>query len=174
MTRLTRRNLLGVSAICLGPFAFMNAQARATPVATPVASKNSAPVSMLIQNSGSTQDRLVGATTPVAESVVLHATQLENGQRVMHPVDAIVVPAGATIGLEPGAMHLMLSGLEQDLVQGQSFPLTLHFAEAGEVAIEVRVRRKQDAAGVPATSRVVAGSLTILHASAPPAPASDD
>ena len=94
----------------------------------------------------------------------------DDGQRVMHEVSDIIFPAHSVVSLEPGAMHPMLIGLTHSLVQGQVFQLTLHFAVAGDVPVEVRVRRKQDAAGVPQTPPVTSGSLTILHASAPPAP----
>jgi copper(I)-binding protein len=144
--------------------------AQATPIATPVDFVSGIPVSVLIQNSGAEPDRLTGATSAIAQEVTLHATHLDHGQRVMYEVSDIVIPADSVISLEPGATHLMLIGLQQSLVQGQHFPLTLHFADAGDLPIEVRVRRRQDAAGVPWTPPFTAGSLTILHASALPAP----
>jgi copper(I)-binding protein len=130
------------------------------------------PISVLILNSGTTPDRLIGASSPIAETISLQETRLEQGQRVAHPVDAIEIPADSIAILEPGARHLLLTGLRQNLVQGQVFPLRLCFEQAGCVDIEARVRRKQDAAGLPETPPVIADSLTILHASAPPAPAS--
>lgn len=166
----TRRTLLGVAAWMLFPGRQASCAAQATPVATPGASRTDVPISVLIQNAGMSPDRLTGATSTIAQVIVLHATHLEHGQRVMHEVSAIVIPAASVISLEPGAMHLMMIGLRQSLVQGHAFPLTLHFADAGDVLVEVRVRRKQDAAGVPETPPIVAGPLTILHASASPAP----
>jgi copper(I)-binding protein len=88
----------------------------------------------------------------------------------MRQISEIVIPGESVISLEPGAMHLMLTGLQQSLVQGKEFPLWLHFANAGDILVDVRVRRRQDAAGMPETPPVDAGTLTILHASAPPAP----
>lgn len=125
---------------------------------------------MLIRNNGTSPDRLIGAGSAVSEGITLHTTQLDLGRRVMREVNEIAIPPKSLLSLEPGATHLMLTGLRQSLVQGQVFPLTLVFADAGDVPIEVRVRRKQDAAGVTEIPPVVAGSLTILHASAPPAP----
>jgi copper(I)-binding protein len=170
MMRLTRRAVLGGAALIMLPGEQVIVLAQATPVSNPGADPGGVPVSVLIQNSGMVPDRLTGATSPVAQEITLHETHLEHGQRVMHPVGEIDIPAQSAISLEPGASHLMMEGLQKSLVQGQVFPLSLHFAEAGDVLVEVRVRRKQDAAGVPQTSPGVAGSLTILHASAPPAP----
>jgi copper(I)-binding protein len=80
-----------------------------------------------------------------------------------------VIPAGTTIALEPGFNHLAMSDLRADLVQGQSFPLTLYFDRAGEVDVVARVRRKVDAAGSTALPPVSVGDLTITHVSAQPA-----
>jgi hypothetical protein len=59
------------------------------------------------------------------------------------------------------------------LVQGKTFPLTLRFERAGEVAVIARVRRRVDAAGTQPLPEVSLGDLTITLASAPPAPARD-
>jgi copper(I)-binding protein len=170
MSRLPRRTLLGAAVFLVPRMAPPAIAAQATPIPTSGDVRSGVPVSVRIQNSGATPDRLTGATAALAQEITLHATHLDHGQRVMQDVSEIVIPADSVISLEPGAMHLMLIGLQRSLVQGQVFPLTLQFAEAGEVPVDVRVRRKQDAAGVTETPPVTAGNLTILHASAPPAP----
>src|SRR6056297_2052518 len=58
----------------------------------------------------------------------------------MREIDALDVPAGETVSLEPGGYHLMLLELADDLVPGESFDLTLEFADAGEVTVTVEVR----------------------------------
>ena len=58
----------------------------------------------------------------------------------MREIDALDVPAGDTVSLEPGGHHLMLLELADDLVPGESFELTLEFAEAGEQTVTVEVR----------------------------------
>ena len=125
---------------------------------------------MLIQNTGQEADQLIAASSPAAQRIALHATRLERGLRTMHSIEEITVPARAVVSLEPGAAHLMLVGLRADLVQGAAFRVTLRFAQAGEISVDVRIRRKQDAAGVPELPPVAVGALVIFHASAPPAP----
>lgn len=170
MIGLTRRALLGAAALTLLRPDGQTCAVQATPIPWLDSAAGQAPVSVLILNSATTPDRLIGASSPIAQEILLQATRLEHGQRVSHQVNAIDIAAGSVTSLEPGAMHLMLAGLRQSLVQGHVFSLTLLFADAGSVQVEARVRRKQDAAGVPETPPVVVGSLTILHASAPPAP----
>lgn len=129
------------------------------------------PISLVIENDGKEDDWLLGGSTPLGDHVVTHQSRLVGGRRQMEPApNGIRIPAGATRILEPGASHLMLLGLRANLVQGESFPLTLQFARAGEVEVTVRVRRKVDAAGLTSPPPVVAGALTISLASAPPAP----
>ena len=148
----------------------------ATPGATPSAIgqfevPGAVPISLLVQNAGA-DDRLLGGSSPVATSVEAHQTRLIAGRRVMEAApDGIAIPGGKTVILEPAANHLMLLGLTDDLVQGETFPLTLRFERAGEVTVTVRVRRRVDAAGVAPISPVAAGALLISLASAPPAPA---
>lgn len=170
MSALPRRTLLGVFVLMALRTRRPVYAAPATPMPAPSGAQTGIPVSLLIQNAGATADQLMGATSALAQAITLHATHLEQGERVMLDVSEIGIPARSMVSLEPGSSHLMLIGLKQSLVQGQVFPLTLHFAQAGDVSVEVRVRRKQDAAGVPETPPVAAGSLTILHASVPPAP----
>jgi len=74
------------------------------------------------------------------------------------------------ITLEPGKSHLALFGVQTDLIQGETFPLTLRFERAGEMTVIARVRRRVDAAGVAPLPEVSLGNLTIALASAPPAP----
>jgi copper(I)-binding protein len=130
---------------------------------------DAAPVSLLIQNHGGVDDRLLGGSTAAADRVDIHLSRLVHGVRQMLPnAEGITIPAGDTLILEPASDHLMLVGLREDLIQGQTFPLTLSFAHAGEATVTVRVRRKVDAAGLPPIPPATAGDLTISLASAPP------
>ena len=58
----------------------------------------------------------------------------------MRPVPAVPIPAGQMVTFTPGGAHIMLTGLKQKLVAGQSFPLTLTFAHAAPVTVDVKVR----------------------------------
>ncbi len=50
------------------------------------------------------------------------------------------------IAFAPGGYHIMLTGLKAPLKTGDSFPLTLTFAGAGEVKVDVKVVEKVDGA----------------------------
>ena len=73
---------------------------------------------LTIVNKGATDDRLVSASTPVAQKAEPHKTINENGVMKMRPVDAIEVKAGGEAVLKPGGLHLMLTGLNGPLKAG--------------------------------------------------------
>jgi hypothetical protein len=90
---------------------------------------------------GAEPDALVGAASPIATSVEIHETVADaSGMAAMHPVHGIDVPAGATVRLEPGGYHLMLMGITDTLVPGETVELTLTFESAGPVTIQAEIR----------------------------------
>ena len=88
---------------------------------------------------GEVGDRLIGATSPVAGHVGLHTMLMQGSMMRMREVDAIDVPAGATVTLAPGGLHLMLEGLGAPLRAGETVALVLRFEHAGERRVEVPV-----------------------------------
>jgi periplasmic copper chaperone A len=79
------------------------------------------------------QDTLTGITTPVATKADLHETINDHGVMKMRPVTALTVEPRKPVTLAPGGYHIMLMDLKQALKQGDSFPVTLSFAKAGQV-----------------------------------------
>jgi copper(I)-binding protein len=90
-------------------------------------------------------DRLVSASADVSRGVELHVMKMEGDVMRMRQVDAIDVPAGQTVELAPGGLHIMFTGLKAPLKEGTSFPMTLRFEKAGEVTVEVKVEKTQAA-----------------------------
>jgi copper(I)-binding protein len=88
-----------------------------------------------------TTDRLTAVSSPVAKKVELHTMSMEGGVMRMRPLAAIDIPAGQTVTLSPGGMHIMLLDLAQPLREGQSFPLTLSFDHAGARQVTVAIEK---------------------------------
>ena len=97
-----------------------------------------------LMNTGDAPDKLVSASTPAAERAELHTHIMEGGMMKMRHVEAIEVPAGGEIALEPGGLHIMLFGLTEPFVEGMSYPLTLGFERAGEVEVKVMIMQPAD------------------------------
>lgn len=93
-----------------------------------------------IVNNGQAADRLLGASTPVAEKAELHRETMDNGIMRMRPVDALEIQPGKSATLKPGGLHIMLMGLDHPLKQGEVFPVTLIFEHAGKVDVKVLVQ----------------------------------
>jgi copper(I)-binding protein len=89
---------------------------------------------------GAQPDSLVGVNTPVSAIAEVHETINDNGVMKMRPAPATPIPPGQTVTFAPGGRHIMLMGLKQPLTAGQSFPLTLTFAHAAAITVDVQVR----------------------------------
>jgi periplasmic copper chaperone A len=81
-----------------------------------------------------TDDRLLGADSPLCERVELVA-----GDGAKRPFEEFRFKEDVETGFNPGALHLRLVGLKRPLVAGQSFPVTLHFEDGGALALDVAV-----------------------------------
>ena len=95
---------------------------------------------LTLRNAGAQPDRLVGASSPAARAVEIHATTRQGDIMRMQPVQAVEIPAGGSVALQPGGLHIMLVGLGKAAQPGTSLPLTLVFEQAGPVAVQVPVR----------------------------------
>ena len=96
---------------------------------------------MRIKNGGHQGDRLVSASSPDFETIELHTVKEKDGVMTMLPVEGYDVPAHGMVMLEPGGNHLMLFGAARSFKTGDSFSVTLTFEKAGEVTIEVSVKK---------------------------------
>jgi copper(I)-binding protein len=63
-----------------------------------------------------------------------------SGEMSMREVSAVMIPAGETVQFMPGGYHIMLIGLVTPLELGQTFEVTLTFANAGQVVVIAEVR----------------------------------
>lgn len=92
-----------------------------------------------VSNAGKAGDKLVSASADVSKSVELHEMKMDGDVMRMREVSAVEVPAGKSVELKPGGLHIMLMGLKAPLKQGDKFPLKLKFEKAGEVTVTVNV-----------------------------------
>lgn len=118
-----------------GGLAISHPWARATPSGAQVGGAY-----MSITNAGPTPDRLLGGNTPAAGRVEVHEMRMEGDVMQMRPLaSGLEILPGATIEIKPGGYHLMLTPLRTPLRQGERVPLTLEFAKAGKVDVELAV-----------------------------------
>jgi copper(I)-binding protein len=96
-----------------------------------------------LRNTTDTDRRLVGARSTVSDRVELHTHihDMQTGMMQMRHVEAIELPAGETVALEPGGHHIMIMNLQSDLQPGVDVPLTLEFDDGSTLDVMAPVRR---------------------------------
>lgn len=117
--------------VTAGALAVSGAFARATLPRAPVAGAY-----LTLTNHGTQADRLVSVTAPVGKDVQIHDMTHKDGVMVMrHLPEGLEIPAGGSVTLRPGGLHLMIMGLTDKLVEGQRLEMTLHFEKAGPATV---------------------------------------
>lgn len=95
---------------------------------------------LTITNKGRSADRLLSVASPAAHMVEIHTMEVVNDVMTMRPVEGgLEIPAGATVELKPGAVHLMFMMVEHPFKEGDAVQLTLEFEKAGKVELTLPV-----------------------------------
>lgn len=122
-------------AVMLGDIGISGQFTRATPPGAKIAGGY-----LTLNNDGAQDDRLIGASSPVAGSIEIHEMTMQGDVMKMRALpDGVPLRAGQTVELKPGGYHLMMMDLTQPLTEGESVPLTLTFENAGEVQLSLPV-----------------------------------
>lgn len=127
--------------IAAGALAIQHPWARATATGAKVGA-----LYLTVRNGGAEADRLLGVVTDIAEKCELHLSETGGDVMTMRAVEEVEVPAGGSAAFAPRGAHIMLIGLKHALKKGERFTVTLRFANAGAVAVEVAVQGIADLA----------------------------
>ncbi|MGB3483301.1 MAG: copper chaperone PCu(A)C [Mycobacterium sp.] len=92
-------------------------------------------------NTGSTEVRMVSATSPAAGSVELHEVASDGGAMVMRQKDGgFVLPAASEVELGPGGDHFMLMDITEPLLPGDNITIVATFDDGSTLPITAQVR----------------------------------
>lgn len=95
---------------------------------------------LTVTNEGGTPDRLVGVASPIADRVEIHEMKVIDDVMKMRPVpEGVEIPAGETVEIKPGSLHIMFVDLTGPIEQGAPVPVTLTFQNAGSIDVEMVV-----------------------------------
>lgn len=95
---------------------------------------------MHITNNTDADDTLFSVQSDLAKVVELHETyEKGNDMMGMRHVDFIVIPSKSTVELKPGSFHVMLIGLNKDLLQGNKGTLIANFKKSGKIELPIMV-----------------------------------
>ena len=79
---------------------------------------------------------------------VFYDEQVVDDVMVMRPVEgALEIPAGETVELKPGGLHIMFLDVSDPFREGGTVAITLEFEKAGSVDVELPVRSARGADG---------------------------
>ncbi|MCT4371851.1 copper chaperone PCu(A)C [Yangia mangrovi] len=95
-----------------------------------------------VTNTGAEDDRLISASTSPerADHMEIHEMAMDGQVMKMRELpDGLPIPAGETVELKPGGFHLMMMGLKQPLVEGESVTISLTFEKAGTIEIPLAI-----------------------------------
>jgi hypothetical protein len=120
-----------------GDISIDHAWARATPKGAAVGAGY-----LVIHNHGATPDSLTGGSADFAGGVPDHEMTMANGVSRMREVKGgLNIPANGEVALAPNGYHLMFTDLKRPLNKGETVKVTLNFAHAGAVSVELPVAR---------------------------------
>lgn len=99
---------------------------------------------LTITNAGDSDDRLLEVRTDFPMTQIHQTSVDDKGVASMSEVGTVAIPAGETVTLQPGGLHIMFMGLtpETALVLGEVFEAVLVFERAGEVAVEFQIEKR--------------------------------
>ena len=92
---------------------------------------------LAVTNSGTQADRLVGGSVTIASRFEIHAMATTDGVMKMRYLDkGLEIKPGETVELKPGGLHIMMTGLNAPVKQGDEIKGTLVFEKAGTLDVE--------------------------------------
>lgn len=106
-----------------------------------------------LQLKAKSDSRLVEASATVAGVVELHEMVMDGNVMKMRALPVLDLPAGKTIELKPGGLHVMLMDLKQPIKAGDKLALTLVFEDkASKKRESVQVQAEARQLGMPANA----------------------
>lgn len=95
---------------------------------------------LTIINHGDEADRLISATSPATPVVQLHEMLMDGDvMKMREKENGIEIPAGETVILAPGGLHIMFMQMTAPFVEGEEVAVTLGFEKAGKVDIMLHI-----------------------------------
>ncbi|MFT5841022.1 MAG: copper(I)-binding protein [Flavobacteriales bacterium] len=99
-----------------------------------------------IQNSSDMSQTLIGASADFATKAEIHNHVLVNDMMSMQQQFEVIIQPGESIQFSPGGLHIMLFGLKQPLLEGQSVTFSLQTKEGESISIIAKVARPKSSA----------------------------
>lgn len=102
---------------------------------------------MTLHNAGDETRAVTGAEAEGAGGVEIHESREVDGQMRMEALpDGVTLEPDETVEFAPMGIHLMIMGLDKQLVEGERFPVTLEFRNGETLETELAIRAPDSSA----------------------------
>lgn len=126
--------LLSAGAVAASPVTVSGAWIRLLPGNAPLGGY------VTLHNHADQPITVVGAKSPAFKHIQMHHSMTMDGMDSMQPVDSVTIPADGQFKFAPGGYHLMMYRGDTSLHIGESVPVTLEFADGGQLKIAFTVK----------------------------------
>lgn len=104
---------------------------------------------MTIVNNSDHERVIANVTSDEFAEVQIHRSVIEDGVATMKPLDSLPVPAGDSVTLKPGGIHLMLIEPKEHYIDGELIRLIIEEADETRHALGIVVKKQYPRAEHP-------------------------
>ena len=123
-----------------GVIEIVDSWAPATPPNAPAAS-----IYLEIDNGTRNDDRLVDVEMDRCDAIELHNTTIDENRimrmRLATP-EAMQIPAGGELVMQPGGLHVMCIGLDSQFREGETLDLTVTFESGTRLSLSIQIENR--------------------------------
>lgn len=101
-----------------------------------------------IQNATAQTARVLNVSSPRAERVEIHRSEITENTATMTRIGELPIPPGGEVRFTPAGYHLMIYGVAPPPAAGEKLPLKFEFDDDRMVTVEALVRSNEAPAGV--------------------------
>ncbi|HNF25331.1 MAG TPA: copper chaperone PCu(A)C [Leptospiraceae bacterium] len=94
-----------------------------------------------IENNSREEISLASAESDISKIVELHETVMEKEVMKMNRLESIRIPAGSSVQLKPGSLHIMFIGLKKDIKEGEDVKIVLNFSGGIKKEVSAKVKK---------------------------------
>ena len=96
---------------------------------------------MKLENTSAKSLSIVAVKSDIFMHVDIHETVEKNGMMTMQPLSPLPIPAGTTVELAPGGIHLMMMQPKETLKPGDQVSITLQFDDDSSQTLQMTVKK---------------------------------
>lgn len=95
-----------------------------------------------LDNQTNINKKLIAVSSDIASSTEIHISLMQDGKMLMQQQEFIDIPAKEKVVFKPKGLHIMFVDLNNDLLVGDQFNLTLIFENSEQKVISVIVKEQ--------------------------------